>query len=64
MNINGAAAIVTGRASGLGQATAAMLASAGARVTIFDLNEGAGRTVAAALGGKFVNVHVSNEASV
>ena len=39
MDINGLAAIVTGGASGLGGATAAHLASLGAKVTIFDLND-------------------------
>lgn len=38
MQIDGLAAIVTGGASGLGNATAAMLAGAGAKVAIFDLN--------------------------
>ena len=38
MDMNGVAAIVTGGASGLGGATAARLAKAGAKVTLFDLN--------------------------
>lgn len=38
MIIDGQAAIVTGGASGLGGATALMLARAGAKVTIFDMN--------------------------
>ena len=38
MQLNGQAAIVTGGASGLGGATAAFLAQAGAKVTIFDMN--------------------------
>ncbi|MCG8312653.1 MAG: SDR family NAD(P)-dependent oxidoreductase, partial [Pseudomonadales bacterium] len=37
-DINGLAAIVTGGASGLGAATSEMLAEAGAKVTIFDMN--------------------------
>ena len=39
MELNGIGAIVTGGASGLGGATARLLAQKGARVTIFDLNE-------------------------
>ena len=58
------AAIVTGGASGLGGATAAMLAAHGAKVAIFDLNEEAGRAHAEAIGGTFVQVNVSDEQSV
>jgi NAD(P)-dependent dehydrogenase (short-subunit alcohol dehydrogenase family) len=64
MNINGVAAIVTGGASGLGQASAKMLAAQGAKVTIFDLNEEAGRAAAAEIGSAFVSVNVSDDASV
>ena len=39
MDIDGKAAIVTGGASGLGAATARMLANKGAKVSIFDQNE-------------------------
>ena len=52
MDIRGHAAIVTGGASGLGAATAEMLAEAGAKVAIFDVNhegaraEGAERSAA------------------
>jgi NAD(P)-dependent dehydrogenase (short-subunit alcohol dehydrogenase family) len=56
--------IVTGGASGLGGATAAMLAAQGAKVAIFDLNEDAGRSHAEAIGGAFFKVNVSDEASV
>ncbi|MFC3443358.1 SDR family NAD(P)-dependent oxidoreductase [Sphingobium rhizovicinum] len=64
MDINGAAAIVTGGASGLGKATATMLAQQGAKVAIFDLNEEAGRATADALGGVYVAVNVADDASV
>ena len=64
MQIEGMSAIVTGGASGLGEATARMLAAAGARVTIFDLNEDAGRAKAAEVGGVFANVDVVDDASV
>ena len=39
MDINGVSAIVTGGASGLGAATATMLAKNGAKVVILDMNE-------------------------
>lgn len=64
MKIEGLAAVVTGGASGLGGATAARLSAAGARVTIFDLNEGAGQAQANAIGGLFVKVNVADDASV
>lgn len=64
MHINGLAAIVTGGASGLGNATARMLAAAGARVTIFDLNDAVGEAAAAEIGGLFVKVNVADDASV
>lgn len=58
------AAVVTGAASGLGRATAEALAAAGAKVAIFDVNEDAGREVAAAIGGLFVRVDITSEESV
>lgn len=64
MKLEGIAAIVTGGASGLGGATAKMLASHGALVTIFDLNEEAGNASAEAIGGRFVRTDVTNEDSV
>jgi NAD(P)-dependent dehydrogenase (short-subunit alcohol dehydrogenase family) len=64
MDISGISAIVTGGASGLGAATAALLAQNGAKVTLFDLNEEAGKAHAAAIGGLFVAVNVTDEASV
>ncbi|WP_425052690.1 SDR family NAD(P)-dependent oxidoreductase [Psychromarinibacter sp. S121] len=57
-------AIVTGAASGLGAATAEMLAAAGAKVTIFDMNEDAGSAKADQIGGSFCKVDVSDPASV
>ena len=58
------AAIVTGAASGLGEATARMLAAEGARVAVFDMNEARGEAVARELGGVFCMADVSDEASV
>lgn len=64
MIIKGTAAIVTGGASGLGGATAEWLAKAGAKVTIFDMNEDLGTKHAAAIGGTFIKVNVTSEAEV
>ena len=57
-------AVVTGGASGLGEATARAFASLGAKVALFDLNEERGESVAADIGGIFCNVNVADEASV
>ncbi len=64
MEINGLSAIVTGGASGLGEATARRLAAAGAKVTIFDMNEDAGQKVAADIAGRFEHVNVTSEENV
>ena len=56
--------VVTGGASGLGEAVARAFAAAGAPVAIFDLNEGLGEAVAAELGGTFARVDVSDPESV
>lgn len=58
------AAIVTGGASGLGEASARALAAKGAKVALFDLNEERARRVAAEIGGIACTVDVSDEASV
>ncbi len=58
------AAIVTGGASGLGEGTARMLAANGVRVALLDLNEEAGRRVAAEIGGVFVACDVTSDDSV
>ncbi len=57
-------AIVTGGASGLGEASARILASKGAKVTLFDLNEERGTALASEIGGAFAKVNVADEASV
>ena len=58
------AAVVTGGASGLGRATAEALAAAGVKVAIFDINDALGEEVAAAIGGLFVHVDITDEQSV
>jgi NAD(P)-dependent dehydrogenase (short-subunit alcohol dehydrogenase family) len=60
MDINQASAIVTGGASGIGEAAARALAARGAKVVIADLNEEKGRAVAAEIGGVFCRVDVTN----
>ena len=64
MELNGTAAIVTGGASGLGEATARTLAGAGAHVIVADLNEDLGKQVATDIGGHFVKTNVADEDSV
>ncbi len=65
MDLNASvAAVVTGGASGLGEATARELASTGVRVALFDLNAEKGEAVAAELGGVFCQVNVADEESV
>ena len=58
------AAVVTGGASGLGEASARALAAKGARVALFDLNEERARRVAEEIGGIACTVDVSDESSV
>jgi NAD(P)-dependent dehydrogenase (short-subunit alcohol dehydrogenase family) len=53
-------AIVTGGASGLGRATALALAEAGVEVVVADVDEQGGRSVASAVGGRFVRTDVSD----
>ncbi len=64
MNIEGASAIVTGGASGLGAATARVLAGAGMRVAILDLNEQLGEAVASDINGAFVSCDVTDESAI
>lgn len=61
MDIRDNVFLVTGGASGLGEATARMLAAAGGKVVIADINP-AGEALAAELGGRFVRCDVSSEA--
>jgi NAD(P)-dependent dehydrogenase (short-subunit alcohol dehydrogenase family) len=64
MKFQDIAALVTGGASGLGAATARMLAEQGARVAILDLNEQLGEKLASELGGAFVKADITNEEEV
>jgi NAD(P)-dependent dehydrogenase (short-subunit alcohol dehydrogenase family) len=58
------AAVITGGASGLGEATARALAEYGVKVALFDLQEDRGKRLAAELGGTFHQVNVTSETSV
>jgi NAD(P)-dependent dehydrogenase (short-subunit alcohol dehydrogenase family) len=64
MDINGAAAIVTGGASGLGEATARLLAQKGAKVVVADLQDDKGELVAKEIGGIFARTDVTSEEDV
>jgi NAD(P)-dependent dehydrogenase (short-subunit alcohol dehydrogenase family) len=64
MELNGTAAIISGASSGLGEATARVLAAAGATVVVADLNEDSGKRVAAEIGGQFARTDVTDEESV
>ncbi|MDB5425456.1 MAG: 3-hydroxy-2-methylbutyryl-CoA dehydrogenase [Phenylobacterium sp.] len=58
------AAVITGGASGLGEATARALAAQGVKVAIFDMNEEKGEAVAKDIGGVFCKVNVTSEEEV
>jgi NAD(P)-dependent dehydrogenase (short-subunit alcohol dehydrogenase family) len=60
MDIRGQAAIVTGGASGLGAATARMLAEAGAKIAIFDVNQKAAAEVAIDIDGIAITCDVTD----
>jgi NAD(P)-dependent dehydrogenase (short-subunit alcohol dehydrogenase family) len=66
MDVQGIGAVVTGGASGLGEATARALAARGAQVAILDLGRSKGADVAASLGGSafFAEADVADEAAV
>src|SRR5690242_12895913 len=64
MEIKGTAAVVTGAASGLGEATARALAERGAKVAIFDRDAERGEKVAGEIGGVFCEVDVTSDEKV
>ena len=63
MDIKGHAAIVTGGGSGLGAATARMLAEAGAKVALFDVNQKVAAETAIDINGIAVHCDVADSAS-
>jgi NAD(P)-dependent dehydrogenase (short-subunit alcohol dehydrogenase family) len=66
MEINGKVAIVTGGASGLGEATVRRYHANGARVAIFDMNEARGKAIVEELGENVIyqQVNVADEEQV
>jgi NAD(P)-dependent dehydrogenase (short-subunit alcohol dehydrogenase family) len=66
VKIGDARAVITGGASGLGHAVARRVTAAGGKVVILDVQEGPGRSAAAALGANaaFVRCDVTSEAEV
>ncbi len=60
MELTNTSALVTGAASGLGEATTRALAARGVRVVVADLNDGAGRALAEELGGTFAHCDVTS----
>ena len=64
MDVNGCAAVVTGAASGLGEATARELSRRGAKVAVFDRDPTRGEQVARDIGGVFCEVDVTSDDKV
>jgi len=66
VKLNQVRAVITGGASGLGNAVAQRLVAAGAQVTLVDVNQAAGEAAAKSLGSaaRFKAVDVTNEAGV
>jgi NAD(P)-dependent dehydrogenase (short-subunit alcohol dehydrogenase family) len=64
MDIKGVAAIVTGAASGLGEATARALAQRGGKVAVLDRDSERGTRVAQEIGGIFCEVDVTSDEKV
>jgi NAD(P)-dependent dehydrogenase (short-subunit alcohol dehydrogenase family) len=64
MQIASTAAVVTGGASGLGAATARLLAERGARVAIFDQDRACGERLALEIGGVYCAVNVTSQEQV
>jgi NAD(P)-dependent dehydrogenase (short-subunit alcohol dehydrogenase family) len=64
MDVNGVAAVVTGGASGLGEATARELARRGAKIAVFDRDVQRGERVAGEIGGIFCEVDVTSDEKV
>src|SRR5512138_3267554 len=64
MQLAATTAIVTGGASGMGEATARRLAAEGATVVILDRDANKGEKVASDLGGRFVQADVTSEDDV
>jgi NAD(P)-dependent dehydrogenase (short-subunit alcohol dehydrogenase family) len=64
MELTHTSAVVTGGASGLGEATARLLASRGVKVVLADLNDDAGATIAKEIDGAYSHCDVTNTEEV
>ncbi|MDX6198117.1 MAG: hypothetical protein QOJ79_1268 [Actinomycetota bacterium] len=64
LDLTGTSSVVTGGASGLGEATARLLAERGAIVVVADVQEDKGKAVAGSIGGTYVHTDVTNEEQV
>ena len=64
MDIRGTSAIVTGGASGLGEATVRLLSERGARVVVLDIQDGAGEALAKELGCAYAHADVTDAEQV
>lgn len=64
MEIKNTSAVVTGGASGLGEATARLLAARGVKVVVADLNDAGGEAIAKEIGGAYAHCDVTNTEDV
>ena len=64
LDLSGTSSVVTGGASGLGEASARALAARGARVVVVDLQDDKGKAVADAVGGTYVRADVTDTEQV
>ena len=64
MDVNGLAAVVSGGASGLGEATARSLAKSGVHVSILDINGEGAKSVAGDIGGVAFDCDISSAEGV
>ncbi|GAB07996.1 putative 3-hydroxyacyl-CoA dehydrogenase [Gordonia amarae NBRC 15530] len=64
VDINGASAIVTGGASGIGAASARALAAKGVKVVVADMNPEKGEAIAKEIGGVFISVDVTDSEQI
>ncbi len=64
MDLNGTSAVVTGGASGLGAATARLLAAHGAGVVVADVQDAKGEALAGEIGGVFIHTDVTDTGTI
>ena len=64
MDINGKSVLITGGASGIGEACARRFARAGAKVAVLDMTKDDGERVASEIGGVFFETNVTDEDQV